>query len=134
MARLTHFLMASEWRAALIASGLLFLPLLSWASASVVALYALRRGLDKSRLVTDEPWMDLRQVSKVSTGVSASGSNTAAAKTEEEGTAAAPTSAVVRYHPKVFGVTAGENLLDAERMGVVQPFLPPTYQVQDARL
>ena len=52
MARLTHFLMASEWRAALIASGLLFLPLLSWAGASVVALYALRRGLDKSRLVT----------------------------------------------------------------------------------
>ncbi len=89
---------------------------------------------DKSRLVTDEPWMELRQVSEVSTGVSASGSNTAAAKTEEEGTAAAPTSAVVRYHPKVFGVTAGENLLDAERMGVVQPFLPPTYQVQDARL
>ena len=52
MARLAHFLMASEWRAALIASGLLFLPLLSWAGASVVALYALRRGLDKSRLVT----------------------------------------------------------------------------------
>ena len=52
MTRLAHFLMASEWRAALIASGLLFLPLLSWAGASVVALYALRRGLEKSRLVT----------------------------------------------------------------------------------
>jgi hypothetical protein len=57
MARLAHYLMASEWRAALIASLLLFLPLLSWAGASVVALYALRRGLDKSLMVTVVPML-----------------------------------------------------------------------------
>ena len=51
MARLTHYLMASEWRAAMIASLLLFLPLLSWASASIVALHVLRRGAEKSQLV-----------------------------------------------------------------------------------
>ena len=51
MARLAHYLMASEWRAALVASLLLFLPLLSWAGASVVALYALRRGLEQSVIV-----------------------------------------------------------------------------------
>ena len=57
MARLAHYLMASEWRAALIASLLLFLPLLSWAGASVVALYALRRGLDQSLMVTVIPML-----------------------------------------------------------------------------
>ena len=57
MARLTHYLMASEWRAALIASLLLFLPLLSWAGASVVALYALRRGLGQSLMVTAVPML-----------------------------------------------------------------------------
>ena len=51
MARLAHYLMASEWRAALIASIAAALPLLSWAGASVVALYALRRGLDQSLMV-----------------------------------------------------------------------------------
>ena len=51
MARLTHYLMASEWRAAMIASLLLFLPLLSWAGPSVIALYVLRRGAENSRLV-----------------------------------------------------------------------------------
>ena len=51
MARLTHYLMASEWRAAMIASLLLFLPLLSWVGPSIVALYVLRRGAQKSRLV-----------------------------------------------------------------------------------
>ena len=55
MARLAHYVMASEWRAALIASLLLFLPLFSWAGASVVALYALRRGVEKSFLVTAVP-------------------------------------------------------------------------------
>lgn len=55
MARLAHYVMASEWRAALIASLLLFLPLFSWAGASVVALYALRRGVKKSLLVTAVP-------------------------------------------------------------------------------
>ena len=55
MARLAHYLMASEWRAALIASVLLFLPLLSWAGASVVGLYALRRGPQKAPLVTGLP-------------------------------------------------------------------------------
>ena len=55
MARLAHYVMASEWRAALIASLLLFLPLFSWAGASVVALYALRRGVEKSLLVTAIP-------------------------------------------------------------------------------
>ncbi len=55
MARLAHYVMASEWRAALIASLLLFLPLFSWAGASVVALYALRRGVEKSVLVTAVP-------------------------------------------------------------------------------
>jgi|GEM_PF-154409 len=55
MARLAHYLMASEWRAALIASALLFLPLLSWAGASVVGLYALRRGPQKAPLVTGAP-------------------------------------------------------------------------------
>ena len=55
MARLAHYVMASEWRAALIASLLLFLPLFSWAGASVVALYALRRGVEKSLLVTAVP-------------------------------------------------------------------------------
>jgi hypothetical protein len=55
MARLAHYVMASEWRAALIASLLLFLPLFSWAGASVVALYALRRGVEKSLLVTAAP-------------------------------------------------------------------------------
>ena len=57
MARLAHYLMASEWRAALIASLLLFLPLLSWAGASVVALYALRRGLGQSLMVTAVPML-----------------------------------------------------------------------------
>ena len=42
---------------ALIASLLLFLPLLSWAGASVVALYALRRGLDQSLMVTVIPML-----------------------------------------------------------------------------
>ena len=51
MARLTHYLMASEWRAAMIASLLLFLPLLSWAGPSIVALHVLCRGAKKSRLV-----------------------------------------------------------------------------------
>ena len=55
MARLAHYVMASEWRAALIASLLLFLPLMSWVGASVVALYALRRGVEKSLLVTLVP-------------------------------------------------------------------------------
>ncbi len=55
MARLAHYVMASEWRAALIASLLLFLPLFSWVGASVVALYALRRGVEKSLLVTAAP-------------------------------------------------------------------------------
>ena len=55
MTRLAHYVMASEWRAALIASLLLFLPLFSWAGASVVALYALRRGVEKSLLVTAVP-------------------------------------------------------------------------------
>lgn len=55
MTRLAHYLMASEWRAAVIASALLFLPLLSWAGASVVALFALRRGPQKSPLVTGLP-------------------------------------------------------------------------------
>ena len=55
MARLTHYLMASEWRAALIASMLFFLPLLSWAGPSVVALYALRRGPEKSVIVMAFP-------------------------------------------------------------------------------
>lgn len=55
MTRLAHYLMASEWRAAVIASALLFLPLLSWAGASVVALYALRRGPQKAPLVTGLP-------------------------------------------------------------------------------
>lgn len=45
MARLTHFLLASEWRAAFISSFLLFLPLLSWLGPSVVALFVLRRGV-----------------------------------------------------------------------------------------
>ena len=57
MARLAHYVMASEWRAALIASLLLFLPLFSWAGASVVALYALRRGIGKSLLVTALPML-----------------------------------------------------------------------------
>ena len=57
MARLAHYVMASEWRAALIASLLLFLPLFSWAGASVVALYALRRGIGKSLLVTAVPML-----------------------------------------------------------------------------
>ena len=57
MARLAHYVMASEWRAALIASLLLFLPLFSWAGASVVALYALRRGIEKSLLVTAAPML-----------------------------------------------------------------------------
>ena len=57
MARLAHYVMASEWRAALIASLLLFLPLFSWAGASVVALYALRRGVEKSLLVTAIPML-----------------------------------------------------------------------------
>jgi hypothetical protein len=57
MARLAHYVMASEWRAALIASLLLFLPLFSWAGASVVALYALRRGIEKSLLVTAVPML-----------------------------------------------------------------------------
>ena len=55
MARLAHYVMASEWRAALIASLLLSLPLMSWVGASVVALYALRRGVEKSLLVTLVP-------------------------------------------------------------------------------
>ena len=55
MTRLAHYLMASEWRAAVIASALLFLPLLSWAGASVVALFALRRGPQKAPLVTGLP-------------------------------------------------------------------------------
>ncbi len=55
MARLAQYVMASEWRAALIASLLLFLPLFSWVGASVVALYALRRGVEKSLLVTAAP-------------------------------------------------------------------------------
>ena len=57
MARLAHYVMASEWRAALIASLLLFLPLFSWAGASVVALYALRRGIEKSLVVTAVPML-----------------------------------------------------------------------------
>lgn len=57
MARLAHYVMASEWRAALIASLLLFLPLFSWVGASVVALYALRRGVEKSLLVTAVPML-----------------------------------------------------------------------------
>ena len=57
MARLAHYVMASEWRAALIASLRLFLPLFSWAGASVVALYALRRGVEKSLLVTAIPML-----------------------------------------------------------------------------
>jgi hypothetical protein len=57
MARLAHYVMASEWRAALIASLLLFLPLFSWAGASVVALYALRRGVEKSLLVIAVPML-----------------------------------------------------------------------------
>ena len=57
MARLAHYLMASEWRAALIASLLLLLPLLSWAGASVVALYALRHGLGQSLMVTAVPML-----------------------------------------------------------------------------
>ena len=57
MARLAHYLMASEWRAALIASLLLFLPLVSWAGASVVALYELRRGPEKSPLVIGAPFL-----------------------------------------------------------------------------
>ncbi len=55
MARLAHFLMASEWRAALIASALLFLPLVSWIGASVVALFVLRRGPVKSSFVISVP-------------------------------------------------------------------------------
>ena len=55
MARLAQYVMASEWRAALIASLLLFLPLFSRVGASVVALYALRRGVEKSLLVTAAP-------------------------------------------------------------------------------
>ena len=55
MARLTHYLMASEWRAAMIASLLLFLPLLSWAGPSIVALHVLRRGAKNSRLVIIVP-------------------------------------------------------------------------------
>ena len=55
MARLAHYVMASEWRAARLQSLLLFLPLFSWAGASVVALYALRRGVEKSLLVTAVP-------------------------------------------------------------------------------
>ncbi len=55
MARLAHYLMASEWRAALIASALLFLPLMSWAGASVVGLYALRRGATKAPVVMGLP-------------------------------------------------------------------------------
>ncbi len=57
MARLAHYVMASEWRAALIASLLLSLPLMSWVGASVVALYALRRGVEKSLLVTLIPML-----------------------------------------------------------------------------
>ena len=57
MARLAHYVMASEWRAALIASLLLIVPLFSWAGASVVALYALRRGVEKSLLVTGVPML-----------------------------------------------------------------------------
>ena len=57
MARLAHYVMASEWRAALIASLLLFLPLFSWVGASVVALYALRRGIEKSLLVSAVPML-----------------------------------------------------------------------------
>tara|TARA_B100000900_G_C20551258_1_gene704820 strand:+ start:725 stop:1600 length:876 start_codon:yes stop_codon:yes gene_type:complete len=57
MARLAHYVMASEWRAALIASLLLSLPLMSWAGASVVALYALRRGIEKSLLVMLVPML-----------------------------------------------------------------------------
>lgn len=57
MARLVHYVMASEWRAALIASLLLFFPLFSWVGASVVALYALRRGIEKSLLVTALPML-----------------------------------------------------------------------------
>jgi hypothetical protein len=34
MARLAHYVMASEWRAALMASALLFLPLVSWRHSS----------------------------------------------------------------------------------------------------
>ena len=56
MARLAHYLMASEWRATSIASLLLF-HLLSWAGASVVALYALRRGLEQSLMVTAVPML-----------------------------------------------------------------------------
>jgi len=70
MARLAHYLMASEWRAALIASLLLFLPLVSWAGASVVALYALRRGPEKSPLVIGAPLL-VASVMAVSFGDSA---------------------------------------------------------------
>lgn len=55
MTRLTQYLMASEWRAALIATSLLFLPLLSWAGPSIIALYALRRGPGKCLVVTGIP-------------------------------------------------------------------------------
>lgn len=55
MARLTHFLMASDWRAAAIASGLLFLPILSWLGPSIVALFALRRGIEKTLIVSGVP-------------------------------------------------------------------------------
>ena len=51
MARLAHYVMASEWRAALMASALLFLPLVSWMGAAIVALYGLRRGFTQAPMV-----------------------------------------------------------------------------------
>ena len=57
MARLTHFLIASEWRAAVIASILLFLPIMSWLGPTVVALFALRRGLEKALVIATGPFL-----------------------------------------------------------------------------
>jgi len=55
MARLAHYVMASEWRAALMASALLFLPLVSWMGAAIVALYGLRRGFTQAPMVAGIP-------------------------------------------------------------------------------
>ncbi len=55
MARLAHYVMASEWRAALMASALLFLPLVSWMGAAIVALYGLRRGFTQAPMVAVVP-------------------------------------------------------------------------------
>lgn len=55
MTRLAHYLIASEWRAAVIASVLLVLPVVSWMGAAVVGLYALRRGASRAPWVTGLP-------------------------------------------------------------------------------